>query len=637
MKVAVEISKCDPNKIDVLFPYSPEAVQRIRGVSGRKWIPNGKPKHWHVPLDMNTCRQLREQFGSDLVIGPALFDWAKQAAAKEASLASIASAASGELARLPEVLPTLHRAIHVGPIGITFTEEAQWEEALAKPGSYQAADVRFLVDSPAPLNGNEQGTGKTPEWIAAVWEMGAEVGAHLIVCPMAAVDGTWEPELEKWQADAPCEVGIFALTGSRTQREKVLEDFRTSTAPVKWVVVNPEMVRYAKDKTRTSKLIKASSADGACRCDARKDSKPHEHYVAPYPILFNTEWRTLAIDECHKNSIRNHRSMIAWSLGRLRISGKRIAMSGTPMKKRGADLWGILNWLRPDVFTSYWAFAGDYFEIEDNGFGKKVNGLRPERTDAFFRMLSPYMLRRLKSEVITWLPAKHHVSVWCRMGEEQSKAYRAMASNAVATLEGDEVSANGVLAAFTRLKQLATSLCRVDQEGVVRPTLTSCKVDAMLEKMDEAGMFDEGSTRKQVVFSQSRKVIDMVAELLEGKGLKVERITGGQTAQGQRRRLVNDFQKGDTRVLCVVTTAGGVSLTLDAADEAHFLDESWAPDEDQQAEDRIHRASRVHQVTIYNYRTHDTVDEYIMQTALDKAAAQSFIMDVRRKLLSEAK
>jgi SNF2 family DNA or RNA helicase len=113
-------------------------------------------------------------------------------------------------------------------------------------------------------------------------------------------------------------------------------------------------------------------------------------------------------------------------------------------------------------------------------------------------------------------------------------------------------------------------------------------------------------------------------------------VEGGQTKQGQRRQIKEAFNSGQTRVLCIVTSAGGVSLSLTGTKVAHFLDEPWAPDEAQQAEDRLHGIGRGilgERTTIFQYRTVDTIDEYRRDVAADKASAQAYIMDVRRQLL----
>jgi SNF2 family DNA or RNA helicase len=144
-------------------------------------------------------------------------------------------------------------------------------------------------------------------------------------------------------------------------------------------------------------------------------------------------------------------------------------------------------------------------------------------------------------------------------------------------------------------------------------------------------MFDDASDRKQLVFSQSRKMVEYTAERIAKRGLPVAVISGRTR---NRRELVDAFQGSDLyRVMCIVTTAGGVSLTLDAADEVHLIDEMWSPDDDEQAEDRAHRVSRIHQVTVFIYRSIDTVDQDIALAKLEKADSHERILDVRRRLM----
>lgn len=633
----------DGNRIAVRFGYNPQLITLVREVTGRRFVkPANGDKHWTVPLDLETCRKLRTLFGNSLVIGPDLHSWAVNAKRTEKTLGTLALADHAELTRLPGVLRRLYEALYVGPIGKQMTPE-EFAVALKAPhGSYQTADVKFLADSPAPLNGNQPGLGKTLEWIGAVWEAGLEQGDHLVIAPTAAVDGVWEDELAYWQEDAPCEVGVFACTGTRSQRESVIDEFCASDASVRWLVVNPAMVAYRKDPTHQAKdhieLAKDKEWPKACHCDKRE--KPHWHYVSTYPLIHRNVWTTVNIDESHKGSVRNHKTITAKSMNAIKLAGngKCSASSGTPMKKKGADLWGTLNYLRPDVFTSYWNLAMEYFEVEDNGFGKKVHGLLPEKSEAFFRMLMPYMLRRTKAEVLPWLPPKQFIDVWCRMEDKQAALYREMEREGVVNIGSKEISTTSILAEFTRLTQFASAVWKWDKtKGKLVPTADSCKLDVMLEKMDEHGMFDEDATEKQVVFSQSREMIELAARVLTEHGLEVAMIKGGQSKKGERKAIKDAFMHGSTRVLCIVTTAGGVALTLDIADVAHFLDESWAPDDQEQAEDRLHRASRKHQVVIYNYRTKNTIDQYRMETSADKADAHKHILDVRRQLLKAAR
>lgn len=630
-KVFVELAD-KPGRIDVEFDFDANLVAKMRQVPGRSFVKTPFP-HWTVPQDMTVCRQLRTLYGDRLVIGPKLRSWAIAASRQEEQLQSTALADSGTLTRLPAVLPTLYEALHLGPAG-RFMTPSERADALAGPGSYQTADVRFLVDSPAPLNGNHQGLGKSPETIGAVYESGLEEGDHLIIAPSAAVDATWPDELETWQVDNAEDVGIYPCLGTRKQREAVLAEWAASDKKVRWLIVNPQMIQYRKTEEQTHSARKATKKDWPRACHCRRLKDPHWHYEPSYPQLFECAFNTITIDECHKGNIRNHRSLTSFSIEDLKLAegGKKFALSGTPMKKRGPDIWGILHWLRPDVFTSYWRFAEMFFLVENNGFGRKVGKLRPEMEEEFFRYLAPYILRRTKDECLPWLPPKQYVDVYVTMEGKQDKQYRSMEADGAAAMEEGAVASKGVLDEIMRLRQFANAYCTT-RAGKVVPTLDSAKLEALWMKLDETGIMAEGSDTKTVIFSQFREMVELVAAELKRKGVSVEIISGKTNKAGQRRQIKHAFQDGDLKVLCIVTTAGGVSLTLDAADSAHFIDESFAPDDDEQAEDRIHRASRIHNVTIFRYRSKNTVDDVIVDTSFDKKAQHTYILDQRRAIL----
>jgi SNF2 family DNA or RNA helicase len=241
-------------------------------------------------------------------------------------------------------------------------------------------------------------------------------------------------------------------------------------------------------------------------------------------------------------------------------------------------------------------------------------------------MLIPYVLRRMKKEVAPWLPDKLYVDVDVRMSTRQAQQYRRMEEEAWSQLGHEEVVAGGNLARITRMKQFANAHSKVDTNGDIIP-LYSPKLEAMLGKFEERGMFDDNREAKALVFSQSRRMVDFIAERLRKEGLETLVISG----KTKNRRAVKEaFQDGKVQVLVIVTTAGGTSLTLDAADDVHLIDEMWDPGEDEQAEDRAHRVSRIHQVTVFTYRTIDTIDQDIAMTKWEKKETHSLILDIRR-------
>jgi SNF2 family DNA or RNA helicase len=126
--------------------------------------------------------------------------------------------------------------------------------------------------------------------------------------------------------------------------------------------------------------------------------------------------------------------------------------------------------------------------------------------------------------------------------------------------------------------------------------------------------------------------VDCFAEALEKQGIKTHKFTGS-TSQKRREEIKNDWQENpesDTRVLLLTTTAGGVSLTLDAADEMVILDETWNTSDQEQVEDRLHRLSRMHQVVIWKVFSRNTIEEAIARANLERETSIKSIIDGER-------
>lgn len=635
MKVNVEKSR--GARIEVRFDYNRELVSKIKDIPGRTFNDTNKSdKHWRVPLDMATCRLLRETFGTALVIGPELRQWAIEANRTESQLGSISTATSAELRLLPTLLPKLHRALYVGPLGIGQPEEALDAMMAAAPaGSFQTADVAFLAAADNPLSANQPGLGKTLTAIGAIYERyGANVGKVLVVAPKVALESVWQKELLAWQP-AP----TFLMDGNRSQCEEVVEAF--AKADTGWLIVNPEKIRLRKDPTNQGQVALAAKEKDwakACKCDRLKD--PHWHYASPFPELQDTKWTAVIVDECHKGAIRNSRTITAITLNGLKLlpDGKKMALSGTPMKNSAEDLWGVLHWLNPVEFSSLWTWAYRWCEILTNDHGyKSIGPLRLDRKEEMFRSLTPYVLRRTKAECLPWLPPKTILSVPCHMTPKQQKQYTEMSQEAIVTLGNDRIPATNVLSEFLRLTQFAITSWTI-QGGKLVPSEDGGKLEQLDELLRERGIFEDECEEKVVVFSQFREVVEMVVRHLRAKGVDVVTITGAVNKRGERAAIQKAFQaQGGARVIVMTTTAGGVAITLDAADTVIFMDEMWSPADMEQAEDRVHRASRIHQVTIYYLRTVDTIDDYRMETVGSKAELHKEVLDIRRQYLADRK
>lgn len=575
-------------RIEVYFRYSPDAVIAIKTVPGYKFVPKEKGgPHWTIPKDMISAHKLREAFGDGLQLGDQVTQWAKVEVVQTRNLATLATADDAKLVRLPKVLPEL----------------AEW----LRP--FQRADVAFMAQT-SVMNSNEQGLGKTVEAIGAVFEAGLDDGPQLVVAPLTSLETVWKYELDTWVGDP-----VFILSGEQTPDWSAIKKLLKKKEPF-WFITTAAQVRRGLPET-----------------------------------VAKVQWRTFIVDEFHKTGLTNVSGdpSKGTQFGRAvrTIPRERIYLvSGTPIGGKPIKLWGALNHMKPEVFTSKWRWAEQWLHVSTNPYGfKEIGGLRPDTINDFYPAHAQFIVRRLKSEVLSQLPAKQYINVWCDMLPAQARQYSQMDDLAELRIEEERLSATGILAEYTRLKQFAAgerSIVKTTKikkgepvEHIDLPIKFSNKLAPLIQRLNEAGIdpeFPEGDS-VAVVASQSKVFIKWIAEQLNKQGIKTELITGDTKAK-DRASIVKRFQSGENspRVVAVTTTAGGVAITLDRADTVHILDETWDPDDQQQLEDRIHRISRIHQVMCYYYRSKGTIEEAIYEVNVGKATTTTNIMDIRRQM-----
>lgn len=615
------------DKIEVHFRYDKDLVSIIKEVPGTRFVPasDGGPM-WLVPLNLDTARRLNQEFGPSLVLGRAFKHWGIEAVKKEKNLHALASIDSLK----PEDLKLFTK----------IPELATWMRG------YQRADVAFLAATSA-MNLNEQGLGKTSEIIGAIFEADLENGQHLVVAPKTSLETVWREEIERWTAklERPHEVITYSGEMTPLARDSAIEEFWKCVDedwPV-WFVCTPNTVRDGKE---------------------------------PYmdPKEFPDGWTTFTIDEYHKTGLPNASgkkgtgSKFADACKEVKAQ-RRYAVTGTPMGGKPIKLWGALHFLYPEQFTSKWQWAKTWLDVASNGYGQDIGNIQRGREDEFYRALAPYVVRRLKSEVLTQLPPKQFVDVWCEMTKKQEKQYHEFAAKAETTIEEQKLNALGILAEYTRLKVFADAYCEKiiskdercngcfneedGERGYPRSSCPAClgrgtvlkqhpvpsaesgKLPYLFERLQEAGIDpdDMSGDACAIIASQFKGVADMVYAWLMHKGVPCEKITGDTTG-AERARIQRSFQAGGDgapRVVVMTTTAGGVAITLDRADTVHILDETWVPDDQEQFADRAHRASRMHQVTVYTYRSKGTVEEYIHKLVKEKASVNRAVLDLRRQ------
>lgn len=566
----------------VHFPYSPRAVAGIKRVGGAKFVPKDKGgPHWTVPPTLDSYKLLREQFGRDIDFAKPVMQELKRARRRQKYLQKLAAADDGELELLPELNPELYEFIAARP--------------------YQKADIKFMAEAANPLNFNEPGTGKTVETLGAIYESGLDTAPTLVIAPLTALGPTWRTSIHRWVPGTPVLARSPGEGHTAAHVRFELQQVMGEDQPY-YLVLNPEAIKQRKDGT------------------------------SMFPEVYDIQWGTVVIDEFHRMGLGNPKTLFTKSIKKLKAD-KKILLSGTPIGGRPLKLFYALNFLYPELFTSKWTFANNWLQIFNNGYGQEIGDVLTWRRDEFNEMTSEYMVRRIKTEIMEWLPAKQYIDVYVEMEGEQAKQYDEWEANTELEIEEEHLSATSILAVYTRLRQFASARQDVeylpDETFTLTPTEDSCKLPALEEILAERGILDSEGTDKVVVFSQFTRMINMVSDWLSAKGVDHGVITG-QVKVDQREEYVDDFQDpAGIRVMLMNTQAGGVSITLDAADTVVFLDETWNPDDQTQAEDRVHRGTKTSQVNVYRIRTEGTIEERIAKGNLTKESINERVLNFR--------
>lgn len=570
-------------------------VKQIPGAGYRK-----QDQAWGLPMVMDSCWKARELYGQRLRVSQEVSEWARAQLNAVGGLKTLARAADAALSPLI--------AAHAPRIA----------EA-ARP--YQRVGMAWLREAGGGLLAFVPRLGKTMTALGALasdesFPHGSR--RYLVVAGKRAISKVWEKEITKWLGG---KAAVYVATGSKAQKQRTIRAFAESTGmgPA-FLVTNYETLRVRAEIGEYAKV---------------------ESWEADYPELFEIKWHAKVVDETHKfmrNLTRTKGSMAARGLLFLKEAPgcMKIGLSGTPFPNRPQGLFGVLHWLAPKEFTSFWNWAKRYFDVQEGKFGWSVGRILPDAEDRFYFQNDRYILRRTRQEDI---PGDHktvYVDVWCEMEGEQKRQYEQMRKHAAATVAGGNVSATIVLTEILRLKQMAYGPWYVPSVGgkpLPDRRHTSAKYDELLAILKDELDIVEGQ-EKTLVFTQFKEIAVDVVHRLNEDGIPAYILTG-DTSQREANRVIEDFQNNPAsryKVLVMTTQTGGTALDLYAADSVHLLDQLWNPDENLQAEERAYIPGKKQPVRVYRYHTTDSVDVFVKHYVDEKEDVQRVILDGRRGL-----
>lgn len=324
-------------------------------------------------------------------------------------------------------------------------------------------------------------------------------------------------------------------------------------------------------------------------------------------------WDWIIVDEAHR--IKNRKAKQTVAIKNIPAIHK-LALTGTPMERTPGDLWSLLNWLHPDVYTSYWTFYNKYVDrIFVGPPGKKwpiERGLK--NVQRLAKLLDPVMLRRTKEEVAAELPPKIFQRVAIKMNEKQRQLYDTFEKSddiIVTTEEGSEHIVRNTLSLIVKLQQITSN------PATLSPGIESSKIDWFMDWLDD------NPDTPTTVFTKFRSTATMLHETLGSD--RADLVTGGV------QELPQGFLKGTKDLLVGTIAAMGEGLNLQRAEVAVFIDQEWSTTKMTQAYDRIHRMNITGPKLIYLLTAEDTVDELVVKALDRKWTQQELVYEAHKR------
>ncbi len=456
--------------------------------------------------------------------------------------------------------------------GMVLREDASWDEQLDKLREAEALMVNTPVELQAELRdyqlegfrwmtrlahwgagaclADDMGLGKTMQSLSLML-MRAVDGPALVIAP-TSVCGNWLAEAEKF---AP---GLN--------------------------------LHWLGDGNRKQKL------DGA---------KPYDLFVCSYGVLQNEiellqeiQWNTIVADEAQ--SFKNPATRRSQAM--MSLQGNfRMAATGTPIENHLGELWNLFRFINPGLLGSARKFKDRYAHpIEHNDDDMARQRLKT--------LIKPFILRRLKREVLTELPPRTEITHMVEFNDEEKSFYDSLRLSALQRISEltdlDHEQRFRVLAEITVLRQACCHPKLVEEN----PPCGSAKLRAFAQIVDEL----RHNGHRCLVFSQFVGHLSLIRNHLDSNNISYQYLDGS-TSVKNRKKAVDDFQAGAGELFLISLKAGGSGLNLTEADYVIHMDPWWNPAVEDQASDRAYRMGQKRPVTIYRMVVKDTIEEKIVK------------------------
>ena len=411
----------------------------------------------------------------------------------------------------------------------------------------------------------------------------------------------WMMRLAHWGAGA-CLADDMGL--GKTVQALALILSRAPQGPALILAPTSVCINWLEECQRFAPTLNVHQFGTGDRQDMLDAAGPFDLIVCSYGLLqtegerlAQKQWHTLVADEAQaiKNALTK-RSKAAMALQ----ADFKLITTGTPIENHLGELWNLFNFINPGLLGSLQKFNERYAQAIENQQDHEVQ-------QRLRKLLRPFILRRLKNDVLTELPSRTEVTLHVELSSEERTLYEALRRNAMQTMMANtEQPGHKQLKILAEIMKLRRACCH-PRLVMEESTLGSSKLQAFEELVDE--LLD--NRHKALVFSQFVGHLTLIRELLDKKGIAYHYLDGS-TPVPQRKKAVNSFQAGEGDLFLISLKAGGTGLNLTAADYVIHMDPWWNPAVEDQASDRAHRMGQKRPVTIYRLVAKDTIEDKIV-------------------------
>ena len=460
---------------------------------------------------------------------------------------------------------------------------------------YQLAGLNWLIRCyDHGINGilaDEMGLGKTLQSISLLGylhEYRGITGPHMVLAPKSTL-GNWIREFGRFCPS----LRVFKFLGNQEERNE-LKKKHMQPGAFDVVVTSYEMV--IREKSAFRKFA----------------------------------WRYIVIDEAHR--IKNENSVLSKTV-RMFHSNFRLLITGTPLQNNLHELWALLNFLLPDVFRHADDFD-ELFNAAEDGEGGQADVVKQ-----LHKVLRPFLLRRLKSEVRAGVPPKKETILKVGLTAMQQKYYKQLLQKDVSVIK-----AGGERSRLLNIIMQLRKCCNhpylfqgaepgppfITGEHLIENAGKMVLLDKLLKRLKE-------NDSRVLIFSQMTRLLDILEDYCIYRQHQYCRIDGN-TSGDDRDNFIDAFNKeGSEKFIFLLSTrAGGLGINLASADIVILFDSDWNPQMDLQAMDRAHRIGQKKEVHVYRFLSDGTVEEKIIEKAYKKLALDALVIQQGRLAESKA-